>query len=137
MIVTALVALVVAGFLIWKKKMPKVTTWLLLIAGAGATVGWIGQITGGVVGWLTNFGNAITQSAAGQAVPWVIAVPVLLNVVHDLLPKGVANRTTMVCAFFLPALAALLPGPIGEAVRTAIGGLAGMSATAVANVVSG
>jgi hypothetical protein len=129
--IAAVLAAVVALFLVWKKKMPKVTTWLALLAGAGLTVGWVGHGSAAVVNWAADLVSTGTRSAVGEAVPWVLAVPVLLNVVHDLWPKNAANRTTMVCAFFLPVLAALIPGPVGDGVQAAIAALTGTSADAV------
>jgi hypothetical protein len=137
MILAGIIAAVVAVWLIWKRKMPKTTTLLALLAGAGLTIGWLGRGTDAVVDWGVNFADTLTRSAAGQAVGWVVAIPVFLNVVHDLMPKNAANRVTFACAFFLPPLAAVLPGPIGDAVRSAIGGLAGMSADAVNATVQG
>lgn len=94
-------ALVLAGLLMWKKAAPKVATVLLLVAGAGLG-GALGSWLRSAAGYVEGFVDAITSIGVGTAASSVIVIVLVFIVVHDLWPKKKANRITQGAAFALP-----------------------------------
>lgn len=135
--IAAVIALTLAGLLLWKKKAPKIATLFFLVAGAGLTGGHIGHWTDTVVGWLAKAVSKITMSAAGVAVPYVLVIILGFVVIHDLWKGNKSSRTTMACAFFLPVALAIMPGPIGESGRTVVAAITGTTSDAVDAAIKG
>lgn len=103
------------GFVQWKrKKTPKITGWLMLIAGAG-----IAGATGLAGDFLRKLGELLgtalssgTSAAFGVAVPGALAGAVFLWLCHDLWPskKAKASKALPWLALAFPTLLAIAGG---------------------------
>jgi hypothetical protein len=124
--VVATIAAVLALLLAWKRKAPKITALLALIAGAGLTAGMIGTYTSRFVTYTQGLTATATNQAVGVAVPAILGITLAFIVLHDMWPKHNASRFTAVAAFFLPVVAASIPGPFGDGVRALINGVVGV-----------
>ncbi|MGH3321330.1 MAG: hypothetical protein ACRDN9_14360 [Streptosporangiaceae bacterium] len=119
-IATAVIALAIAGVLAWKRKMPKATALLTLIAGAGITGGTAGRLLHQGLAWSSDMVGSLTSAAFGTAVPSVLAVVALVVYVHDMWPKHKANHSTAVVGLVLPLLVTALGGAAGSLAAQAI-----------------
>ena len=105
----------VAGLIQWKrKKTPKLTGWLMLVAGAGVAgaAGWAGDFmrkAGELTGTAVSSGTAKTF---GVAIPGAIAFGVFLWLVHDLWPSKSAKASKALpwLALAFPTLLAIVGG---------------------------
>lgn len=126
-----LTALVLAGLLMWKKKLPKVSV-LLLLVGASGLAGWVGSWLRTAAGYVEGFVDQITRIGVGASVGGLIVLVLVFIVVHDLWPKQKANRTTQMAAFALPLFG--IAG--GGIVATAIGAIVTAVGNALVSLVS-
>lgn len=128
----AVIALTIAGVLMWKRKMPKIVALLMLVAGGGLQAGWLGGILASGIDAAAALAGSLTSAAFGTAVPAVLAVVGLIVYVHDMWPKHSAGRLTAGIGLVLPALVSYLGGAAGsiagsgvDAIGGAIGGALG------------
>lgn len=125
----AVVALAIAGTLMWKKRLPKIVALLALVAGAGLTSGFLGGLLERGISGAGSLMASLTSAAFGTAVPVVLAVVGLIVYVHDLWPGNRAGRLTAGIGLVLPLLIGHLGGAAGsiagsgvEAIGSAVGG---------------
>lgn len=128
----AVVALAVAGTLMWKRRLPKIVALLALVAGAGLSSGFLGRLLERGIDGAASLMGSLTSAAFGAAVPAVLAVVGLIVFIHDLWPGNRAGRLTAGVGLALPPLLGHLGGAAGsiagsgvEAVGSAVGGALG------------
>lgn len=114
----AILLLTVALLLMWKRKAPKLTTVLMIGAGAGIG-GLIGQWIDVGASWVTSLLAMVLGGAAGA----VISVVLAFIVGHDMWRGHAANRLTIASGFLLPVFV------VG-------GGLLGQIVNGIANLVN-
>lgn len=136
-VATAVIALAIAGTLMWKRKMPKTVAVLALVAGAGLTSGWVGQTLHGLVGAGADLVGSLTSSAFGVAVPAILAIVGLIIFAHDIWPKNKANRITAVVGLVLPVLLTYLGGVAGSAAGAVISGIGSAASRALSALFGG
>jgi hypothetical protein len=132
--VTAVIALAIAGVLMWKKKFPKLVAFLTLVAGASITGGLISGWMQATVDWISRIVGAVTSQAFGVAVPAVMTVIMVLVYVLDMWPKHTPTRITAIIGLFLPLVAVAMPGEAGSAISqfiTMLGQAGGTFVTAI------
>ncbi|WP_047891153.1 hypothetical protein [Micromonospora sp. RV43] len=105
--ITLAVFCLVAGLVQWKrKKTPKLTGWLMLIAGGGiaGAAGWAGDFMRKAGELIGSAASAGTAKAFGLAIPGALAFGVFLWLLHDLWPTKASKASK-----FLPWLALAFP----------------------------
>lgn len=110
----AVIALAIAGVLVWKHKMPKIVALLAVVAGSGLQSGWLGQLLHAGVNGVASMVGSLTNAAFGVAVPAVVAVVALIIYVHDMWPRHNAGHLTAALGFVLPTLITYLGGAAGS-----------------------
>lgn len=114
-IVTAVIALAIAGTLTWKRKLPKIVSLLTLVAGSGLTAGFLGRMLYRGAHWAAGLTGTATSAAFGVAVPSVLAIVAAIIYVHDVWPGHKASRfTTPTIGLLLPALVSYMGGAAGS-----------------------
>lgn len=112
------VMLVIAGILLWKKKAQTFAVLLCLAAGTTITTGVLGNTMAKLADTSTNASTALTTQLVGAAAPSAIAVGLLLVLVLTLAGKaGKPSVGIAGIALMASALAATVPGPVGELSR--------------------
>jgi hypothetical protein len=134
---TAVIALAIAGVLVWKNKAPKLVAFLTLVGGASITGGIIGEWLAAIVAWSSSVIGALTSQTFGVAVPAVATIVLLLIYAIDMWPKHTANRATAVIGLFLPAVAVAMPGEAGTAVAQFVAMTSQAGSTFLATVTGG
>lgn len=98
-----------------KNKLPRATSWLMLLAGAG-----LSGLLGGVVGWVTGtigrIGGAATNLAFGVGVSAVLGFAVVCILAIDMHPKkGRPTRLTPWLALLaVPLVVATFGGAMAQ-----------------------
>lgn len=133
---TAVIALAIAGVLIWKNRMPKTVALLTLVAGGGIAGGVAGDLLHRGLNWTSDLVGQLTSQAFGVAVPAVLAVVALIVYVHDMWPKHKAGRDTAVVGLALPVLVTGMAGAAGSLANQVID-MAGSGASAAFSALFG
>jgi hypothetical protein len=131
------IALAAATVLLWKNRLPRIASLLMLVAGAGITDGIIGRYMHNGVDWGSHLVGQLTSRAIGVAVPAVLAVVLAMVFVHDMWPKHRATRITAAVAFVLPVLIAGLPGLAGSVLGSAVDTLRSVTVNALGSIFGG
>lgn len=130
-VVTAVIALAVAGALTWKRRLPKTVALLALVAGSALTTGFVGHILHKVAHWVAGLTASLTSAAFGVAVPSALVVVALIVFVHDVWPGNKAGRLTAGIGLMLPPLIAYVGGAAGSLAGSGIGALGGAVSSAL------
>lgn len=128
-VATAVIALAIAGTLMWKRRLPTIVALLALVAGVGLSGGFVGSLLHKGIDAAASMVGSLTSAAFGVAVPAVLAIVALIVFVHDVLPGSKATRLTAGIGLALPPLLTYLGGAVGT--------LAGSGADTLGDAVSG
>jgi hypothetical protein len=112
-------------------------------AGAGTigAAGWLGDAVTSVVTWANDAGAEAGAAALGTGAVWVIWAVFSIAWVLTLLPDewfGARIPDSLsVAGLVLPALAASIPGPLGDILREIISGAGNLMVSLARGAVSG
>jgi hypothetical protein len=112
-------------------------------AGAGTVgaSGWLGAAVTSTVRWLNDVGSSAGAAAIGTGAVWVIWAVMSIAWVLTLLPDSWFAAdipdALSIAGLVLPALAASIPGPLGDLLREAIGGAGRLMIQVVSQAVTG
>jgi hypothetical protein len=115
-------ALPMVGHDLLKSVLVRVAAFAFIGAGVIGASGWIGSWFQAAVGWINTQGSAAMLAAIGTGAVWVLWLGLSIIWLLAVLPHGWfafhMPDWLSVTGLALPALAASIPGPVGDFFQT-------------------
>ncbi|MEV4672145.1 hypothetical protein AB0K34_10885 [Actinomadura sp. NPDC049382] len=130
-IAAAVVALTLAGLLMWAKRPLKrlefMTPWFCLVGGIGLAPVFLRD-------WVNTLMDAVRDiPTVGITIPIAVAMVTLFIVLYDIWPKHESSKVTYAAAVLLPSLAPSLGGSVGSLTANALDAIGNAGAHVIAS----
>lgn len=93
-----------------------------IAAGAAGLTGWLGDLANGVLGWATDVTDRAGIVVFGAALVWLVVAIVGLAWIGGMLPDRLFRLDPpdwlIIAGLFLPPMVVVVPGSLGEFLRT-------------------